>query len=123
MMYYFKALSNYAVFSGRATRSEFWYFILFDFIIMFVLSFFGEIIGFSSLVGIYYIGTIIPHIAVGVRRMHDVGRSGWNLIIPIYNLILACTDSDIDTNAYGPNPKFEADYGAADYQKPFDINP
>jgi len=123
MMYYFKALSNYAVFSGRATRSEFWYFVLFDLIILFGLSFFGGMIGFDSLAGIYYIGTLIPHLAVGVRRMHDVGRSGWCFIVPIYSLILACTDSDMGPNEYGPNPEFETEYGAADYQKPFDINP
>jgi uncharacterized membrane protein YhaH (DUF805 family) len=50
----------------------------------------------------------IPSIAVGVRRMHDVGKSGWFLLIPIYNLILACTDGVQGDNEYGADPKVEA---------------
>jgi uncharacterized membrane protein YhaH (DUF805 family) len=48
---------------------------------------------------------IIPSIAVGVRRMHDVGKSGWFLLVPIYSLILALTEGEATDNAYGPNPK------------------
>jgi len=48
---------------------------------------------------------IIPSIAVGVRRMHDVGKSGWFILIPIYNLILAATEGDKGDNQYGPDPK------------------
>ena len=66
-------------------------------------------IGLSAILPI--LGTVaslaflIPSIAVGVRRMHDVGKSGWFLLIPIYNLILACTPGESGTNEYGPDPK------------------
>jgi uncharacterized membrane protein YhaH (DUF805 family) len=54
---------------------------------------------------IYSLGTIVPALAVSVRRMHDVGKSGWYILIPIYNLVLACTNGDTGTNEYGPDPK------------------
>lgn len=47
----------------------------------------------------------MPSIAVGVRRMHDVGKSGWFVLIPIYNFILACTDGERGPNQYGQDPK------------------
>jgi uncharacterized membrane protein YhaH (DUF805 family) len=53
------------------------------------------------------LAVLIPGRAVGVRRMHDVGKSGWFLLIPVYNLILACTDCEAGENMYGPNPKGE----------------
>jgi uncharacterized membrane protein YhaH (DUF805 family) len=87
--------SNYANFNGRARRSEYWWFYLFT-IIASLIPFLGIIVA---------LGTIIPTIACGVRRMHDNGKSGWFLLIPIYNLILLCTDSQPGDNEYGPNPK------------------
>ena len=51
---------------------------------------------------------LIPGIAVAVRRMHDVGKSGWFALIPIYNIILALSEGDQGDNAYGPDPKVEA---------------
>ena len=54
---------------------------------------------------IYFIGVLVPTLAVGVRRMHDVGKSAWFILIPIYNLILACTDSEHGPNKWGNNPK------------------
>jgi uncharacterized membrane protein YhaH (DUF805 family) len=54
---------------------------------------------------IYSLGVLIPSIAVGVRRMHDVGKSGWFLLIPIYNLILAVREGESGPNKYGPDPK------------------
>ena len=100
MNYYLKVLQNYATFSGRARRSECWYFFLFNVIIAFVLGFVGGIIS-----TIYPLAVLIPGIAVGVRRMHDVGKSGWFLLIPIYNLILACTEGVKGDNEYGADPK------------------
>lgn len=105
MNYYFKVLQNYANFSGRARRSEYWYFVLFNFIISLVLGFVGVAINFEFLGNIYSLAVLIPSLAVAVRRMHDVGKSGWFILIPIYNLILACTDSQPGDNEYGPNPK------------------
>jgi uncharacterized membrane protein YhaH (DUF805 family) len=91
-------------------------------IIAFVLAFFSRLIGLPYLVYIYDLAILIPGIAVGVRRMHDVGKSGWFIIIPLYNLILACTASERGENEYGPNPFDEEAYGAQDYEKPYDIN-
>jgi uncharacterized membrane protein YhaH (DUF805 family) len=105
MNYYFKVLQNYATFSGRARRSEYWYFVLFNVIIAFVLGFIGGTTGTPVLSNIYTLAVLIPGIAVGVRRMHDVGKSGWFLLIPIYNLILACTDGVTGDNEYGADPK------------------
>ena len=56
---------------------------------------------------IYSLGTLLPLIAVAARRMHDVGKSGWYMLIPIYSLILACTEGEAGENMYGPNPKGE----------------
>lgn len=113
MNYYFEVLKKYAVFSGRARRKEYWMFFLFSIIIIFVLGFIEGKIGinfeFESDEGlfadIYWLATLIPAIAVSVRRMHDVNKSGWYILIPIYNLILACTDGTKGDNKYGPDPK------------------
>jgi uncharacterized membrane protein YhaH (DUF805 family) len=53
----------------------------------------------------YLILMIIPSIAVGVRRMHDVGKSGWFLLVPIYNIILTFQEGERNENEYGPDPK------------------
>ena len=105
MQYYLKVLQNYATFTGRARRSEYWYFYLFNFIISLVLGMIGGAMGFVWLSTIYSFAVLVPGIAVGVRRMHDTGKSGWFLLIPIYNIILLCTDGDKGTNKYGPDPK------------------
>jgi uncharacterized membrane protein YhaH (DUF805 family) len=107
MNYYLKVLQNYATFGGRARRSEYWYFALFNVIIAFVLVFIGGMMGTTVLSNIYSLAVLIPGIAVGVRRMHDVGKSGWFLLIPIYNLILACTEGTKGENKYGADPKAE----------------
>ena len=107
MNYYFKVLQNYATFSGRARRSEYWYFFLFNVIIAFVLGFIGGIMGTTILANIYQFAVLIHGIAVGVRRMHDVGKSGWFLLIPIYNLFLAFTEGTKGDNEYGSDPKAE----------------
>jgi len=101
MEYYLEVLKKYAVFEGRARRSEYWYFSLFNCIISIALAMMlGE--GFSS---IYSLAVFIPSLAVGVRRMHDVGKSGWFLLIPFYNLILLVTEGDRGNNYYGLDPK------------------
>jgi len=69
----------------------------------------GGIIGLDSIIYpasmIFYFATIIPSLAAIIRRMHDVGESGWFCLIPIYNIILCFTDSQSGPNKYGPNPK------------------
>jgi uncharacterized membrane protein YhaH (DUF805 family) len=105
MNYYLKVLQNYANFNGRARRSEYWFFLLFNVIISVVLSVVGEFAGTSFIYTIYSVGVIVPSIAVAVRRMHDVGKSGWFVLIPIYNLVLAVTEGTKGPNEYGPDPK------------------
>lgn len=108
MNWYLKVLKQYADFNGRARRKEYWMFTLFSLIIIYGTSLIAILIEMPalSIVGsIYSIAVLIPTIAVGVRRMHDAGKSGWYLLIPIYSLILACTDSETGTNKWGPNPK------------------
>lgn len=114
MQYFFKVLQNYANFEGRARRAEYWYFVLFSFIISVVLNLidlglgltFGDPLNPNGVLSsIYSLAIFLPSIAVGVRRMHDVGKSGWYLLIPIYNLILAVTEGDAHANEYGPDPK------------------
>ncbi len=105
MNYYMAVLKNYAGFEGRARRSEYWYFFLINLVISAVLNTVGSAIGFELLGGIYSLGVLVPSIAVAIRRMHDVGKSGWYCLIPIYNLILAATEGEQGENEYGPDPK------------------
>jgi uncharacterized membrane protein YhaH (DUF805 family) len=108
--YFVKVLKNYVNFDGRARRSEYWYYTLFIVIISIVLTFADAAIGSEQgILGlIFSLGTLLPSIAVGIRRMHDVGKSGWYILIPIYNLVLACTNGDTGTNEYGSDPKGDA---------------
>lgn len=60
---------------------------------------------FDMLFSIYALATLVPTIAVACRRMHDVNKSGWFMLIPIYSLVLACTNGDTGSNQYGSDPK------------------
>lgn len=103
--YYIKVLQNYVNFNGRARRAEYWYFALASGIISAILNGVGAAMEFPLLSGIYSLVVLLPSIAVGVRRMHDVGKSGWFILIPIYNLILAVTEGNSGENEYGSDPK------------------
>lgn len=108
MNWYLKVLKQYADFKGRARRKEYWMFFLINTIISYGIvgiAFAAELPALSSISSIYSLAVLLPTIAVGVRRMHDVGKSGWFLLIPIYNLILACTNGTEGENEYGPDPK------------------
>lgn len=78
---------KYAVFSGRATRSEFWFFYLFLILISIILGFFnaiapeGLVTVIGMLSGLFSLITLLPSLAVSVRRLHDIDRSGWWLLI------------------------------------------
>ena len=119
--WYLAALKKYAVFSGRARRKEYWFFVLFSFLIIFALGFLEGALGIASesddsvLASLYVLAVIIPWFAVTVRRLHDTGRSGWWLLIslvpligPLINLVFMIEDSDEGQNAYGLNPKRSA---------------
>ncbi|RMG81248.1 MAG: DUF805 domain-containing protein [Bacteroidetes bacterium] len=111
MHYYLDVLKKYADFDGRARRAEYWYFVLFNFIVSSVLGFMDGMMGTVTASGtgmislLYTLAVLVPSIAVAVRRMHDVGKSGWFALIPFYNLILAVTEGDKGPNKYGPDPK------------------
>jgi len=135
MNWYFKVLKNYATFTGRASRTEYWMFTLFQFIISMALLFtggfftftstldggdisFAGIIATYSLLVIYGIVTLVPTIAVTVRRLHDMGKSGvWYLIafVPciggLWLFILTLMESEHGSNQWGPNPHGEGNEG------------
>lgn len=114
MQWYLKVLNNYVGFQGRARRKEYWMFVLISFIITIVLSILESIANLSSslLTGLYSLGVLLPSLAVGARRLHDTGRSGWWLLISfipligsIILLVFMCQDSQENANKYGQNPK------------------
>ena len=113
MSWYLQVLKKYAVFSGRARRKEYWYFALFSFIIALVLGLIDSLVGtYSVLSGLYSLAVLLPGIGVSIRRLHDTVRSGWwffigliPLIGTIILLIYMVSDSQAETNQYGPSPK------------------
>ncbi len=114
MNYYLKVLQNYSTFNGRADRKEYWIFFSFNFIFSFGLTIIDRLVSFNNaryglgFINIFFsIVVFIPSFAVGVRRMHDVGKSGWFLLIPIYNLILACSKSQKGINKYDTEPEMK----------------
>jgi uncharacterized membrane protein YhaH (DUF805 family) len=129
MKWYLKVFRQYADFSGRARRKEYWMFVLFNIIAVIAVSVLDRIFesvwmsegGIFSIGGIYllYITALfVPGMAVTVRRLHDTGKSAWWLLIilipiigAIWLLILLINDSNPNTNPYGDNPKQHSGYG------------
>ncbi len=113
MDWYLKVLKeHYADFDGRARRTEFWMFALINFIVAIVLAFIGNMIHFTWISTIYSLAVLVPSIAVTVRRLHDIGKSGWwwlIVLVPfvgfIVLLVFAVMDSQPGSNQYGANPK------------------
>ncbi len=113
MEWYLKVLKNYATFDGRARRKEYWMYTLFTIIISIVLGVVDAVVLKQQILGLVYgLATFLPGLAVSVRRMHDIGKSGWVLLlafIPLIGaiilLIWSATDSTPGPNQYGPNPK------------------
>ena len=120
MSWYLLAWQRATEFSGRSRRKEYWYFQLFNGIVMIFIALFA--IAFSDqgkpapipfgLMAVYGLVVFIPSLAVTVRRLHDTGRSGWWYFIAFVPLIgglilfiFTLLDSDPDRNEYGPNPK------------------
>jgi uncharacterized membrane protein YhaH (DUF805 family) len=121
MNWYLAVLKKYAVFSGRARRKEYWMFTLFNLIFLIVAMIVDNVVG-TAIKGVgyglfyclYALAVLLPSLGVSVRRLHDVGKSGWFLLIAfipivgaIWLLVLMCTDGMPGENAYGPNPKQE----------------
>lgn len=101
---------NYATFSGRATRPEYWYFVLFNCLVSIVLAVIDtQILGFDSspMFGIYFIAVLLPSIAVLVRRLHDTDRTGWwalFYLFPVISwivLIFCCLPGTRGRNRFG----------------------
>jgi uncharacterized membrane protein YhaH (DUF805 family) len=90
---------NYTNFKGRASRAEYWWWALFTVILSLLLSSINGSLGdLGSLV------TLLPSIAVAIRRVHDVDRAGWFILVPIYNLVLVLRRGDSGENRFGPPP-------------------
>lgn len=106
MKWYIHVLKKYAVDEGRASREEYWMFMLFNTIIYAVLRIVEwKLYGPGIITQIYRFAVIAPTIAVAIRRMHDTDHSGWFQLVPVYNVILAVRDSQPCDNRFGPNPK------------------
>jgi uncharacterized membrane protein YhaH (DUF805 family) len=111
MEYFIAAFNRYADFSGRATRQEYWMYVLIYMVIYVVLGIIDAAFGTLVLALIFAVVMLVPSISIAARRLHDTGRTGWwQLIglIPILGLIvlivLLAQDSQGE-NIYGPNPK------------------
>ncbi|MGU7768943.1 DUF805 domain-containing protein [Burkholderia sp. MR1-5-21] len=120
MKWYLKVLKNYAVFSGRARRKEYWMFFLVNIIVAFVIgAIFGVIaalVGDRSLANwaqLYSLAVLIPGISVAVRRIHDSDHSGWWVLFPIVNLVFLCIGGTPGRNRFGDDPKAEIAVGGA----------
>lgn len=111
MEFFIRGLKNYADFSGRATRKEYWMFVLFYLIFYLVLVMIDGLAGTVVLALIFSLALALPSISLAARRLHDTGRSGWWQLISLIPLIGAIVlivflvqDSD-DDNTYGANKK------------------
>jgi len=118
--WFMKALKNYVGFEGRARRKEFWYYQLVAFVLGIIAATLdsilgtpGAAIGQGVLGSLLALALILPSLAVGARRLHDSGRSGWwqLLIITVIGVIVLIVfwvqDSDEGANTHGANPKLE----------------
>lgn len=94
--------SKYATAKGRASRSEYWWWSLFVFILSFFAALIDEAIGVTSLCSsILSLALFLPNLCVAIRRCHDSGHSGWWVICPIVGLIMMLLPSDPHENEYG----------------------
>jgi hypothetical protein len=94
-------LSKYATFTGRASRSEYWFFFLFTFIIGIFAGIISAVTGSDAVGYAIQAAFWIPGLAVSIRRMHDLDKSGWFILIPIYNFILTLTPGTSGSNRFG----------------------
>lgn len=123
MEWYRLVLQRYAEFSGRSRRREYWMYLVINLAIYFVLYVAGLVMFFSgqrimgvalfAIYGLYALATLIPSLAVAVRRLHDIGKSGWWILISLVPLVggiilivLLAMDGTPGPNQYGPSPKF-----------------
>jgi uncharacterized membrane protein YhaH (DUF805 family) len=120
MAWYLKCWRHYADFGGRARRREFWMFVLFNLLIGCALGVLDSVLqwrtpmGYGRLAGFYQLLVLVPSLAVGARRLHDTGRSGWwqlIALVPFAGIIVLVVfwalDGTRGPNAYGADPKTE----------------
>lgn len=111
MSYYLGVLKKYAVFEGRASRKEYWMFVLFNIIISLAISSLFGLMKVPALACIYSLAILVPSIAVTVRRLHDIGKAGtWYFIVfvpiigGIWLIVLLATAGTTGSNQYGDDP-------------------
>ncbi len=121
MEWYLKVIRQYADFNGRARRKEYWMFVLFNLIFAVVAMILDNVLGitiaglpYGPLYIFYGLAMFIPGLAVSVRRLHDINKSGWMILVgliplagAIWLLVLYCTEGTQSDNQYGANPKNE----------------
>ena len=119
MNWYLKVLKQYADFEGRARRTEYWMFVLFNVIFTVAAMILDNVLGltigdlpYGALYCLYVLVVFLPGLAVGVRRLHDIGKSGWMMLVAlipivggIWLLVLLATEGNPSANEYGANPK------------------
>jgi len=119
MKWYALAFEKAGDFKSRSRRQEYWMFALFNFLFIIVAVILDNLIGinfrgtfYGPVYVLYSLVALVPGLALAVRRLHDTGKSGWNILwslIPligsIYLIVLLLTDSTSGDNQYGPNPK------------------
>ncbi|MGL4716997.1 MAG: DUF805 domain-containing protein [Aeromonas sp.] len=114
MNWYISVLKQYAVFSGRAHRTEYWMFVLCNIVIMLLLSMVDKLIGGEQelVSSVYSLAVLLPSLAVAARRLHDTDRSGWWLLIGLIPIIgtlvliyfMVCNGQP-GPNRFGNDPK------------------
>jgi uncharacterized membrane protein YhaH (DUF805 family) len=103
---YVEAFKNYVVFQGRATRREYWMFILISLCVSMAFFILDALLQTGGILyNLYSLVAFLPSLAVGVRRMHDTDRSGWWLLLPIVNIVFLAQDSQPGQNRFGANRK------------------
>ncbi len=121
MNYYLKVLQNYANFNGRARRKEYWMFGLFQLIFVILAMILDNVLGttfpplpYGLIYVLYALATLIPGLALIVRRLHDLNKSGWMILIGlipfvggIWLFVLMCLEGTKGENQYGLDPKQE----------------
>lgn len=108
---------KYCDFNGRARRSEYWWFCLGNMIVSYLGGFIGGMLGTTAyyiILAVICLALLLPGLGVMVRRLHDIGKSGWLVLlsfIPLVGAIIlivwCCKDSDRGQNQYGPSPKYQ----------------
>lgn len=101
---YLSTFKKYTQFSGRAGKKEFWTFTLVNVAISLLLSMILGMLKLAAFSSIFSLVILLPSLAVGVRRMHDIGKEWWYILIPLYNIILALQSGDEGANQYGEEP-------------------